>query len=60
MDSPLIIASYEGDSFVTWNLGPVPLACIPKRKTAKEAADVLDMDCLLDAFHRFVIAESSE
>lgn len=58
MDSPLIIASHEGDSFVTWNLGPVPLACIPKGKTAKETADLLDMDCLLDAFCRFVVAES--
>ena len=59
MDSPLIIASYEGDSFVTWNLGPVSLAYVPKGKTAKETADLIDMNCLLDAFHRFVIAESS-
>ena len=58
MDSPLIIASYEGDSFVTWNLGPVSLASIPKGKTAKETADLIDMDCLLDAFRRFVVADS--
>ncbi len=58
VDSPLIIASYEGDSFVTWNLGPVPLGFIPKEKTAKEAAALLDMNCLLDAFRRFVAAES--
>ena len=59
LDSPLIIASFEGDTFLTWNLGPVPLAHTPKGKTAKETADLLDMNCLLDAFRRFVIAESS-
>ena len=57
-DSPLIIASYEGDSFLTWNLGPVPMAYTPKGKTAKETADLLNMDTLLDAFRRFVVAES--
>jgi hypothetical protein len=58
MDSPLIICSYEGDNFLTWNLGSVTLACTPKEKTPKEVADTLNMDTLLVAFHRFVIAES--
>ena len=49
-DSPLMIASYAGDSFMTWNLGPVSLAYVPKGKTAKETADLLDMDCLLEGF----------
>ena len=60
INSPLIVCSYEGDNFLTWNLGPVTMACTPKEKSAKEVAETLNMDTLLVAFHRFVIAESQE
>lgn len=57
-DSPIVVSSYEGDNFVTWSLGDELIALIPKGKSAKETAESLGMDPLLDAFRRFVIAES--
>jgi hypothetical protein len=57
-NSPLIVCSHAGDNFVTWNLGPVLIAGIPKEKSPKDAADTLNMDTLLEAFRRFVVAES--
>ena len=57
-NSPLIVCSHEGDNFLTWNLGPVLIACTPKARSAKEAAATLSMDTLLRAFRRFVVAES--
>src|SRR6516165_5664684 len=30
LDTPLVVHSYEGDNFLTWNLGATPLAHVPK------------------------------
>ena len=58
VDTPLIAHSYEGEAVLEWNIGPTPLAKTGKSVPPKEAADTLNMDRLLDAFQRFVVAES--
>jgi hypothetical protein len=57
-NTPLNACSFDGDTFVRWHLGSIPLAQTPKAMSPAEAAAVLDMDCLLDAHRRWVRAES--
>ena len=55
-DSPLIVTSLVGDASLHWNLGSIPIARTPRSSSPKEAADILEMNALIDAFHRFVLA----
>ena len=56
VDSPLAVVSHDGDTFVCWHLGRVPLAQTPKGLSAKEAAEAINMDVLLAAHRRLVRA----
>ena len=56
LDTPLVVHSYEGDNFLTWNLGATPLAHMPKGWSPRETAEELDRETLLDGFRRFVKA----
>ena len=57
-DMPLIVTAYADDASLEWNFGPTPIGKTPRTATPNEAADALDMNVLLDAFRRFVAAES--
>lgn len=59
MNSPLLVTSVAGAATLEWSLGPVPIAETPLTATPKEAADTLEMNALLIAFRRFVLAEST-
>jgi hypothetical protein len=54
INSPLNACSREGDNFIRWHLGSIPLAQTPKSMTPAEAAAIIDMDCLLAAHRRFI------
>ena len=56
-DSPLVVRSREGDNFLSWHLGAIPLAHVPLGWSPRETAEVLDRETLLDGFRRFVKAE---
>ncbi len=58
IDMPLIVTAYTDEVSLEWNFGVTPIAKTPRSATPKEAADILDMNRLLDAFRRFVAAES--
>jgi hypothetical protein len=58
INSPLLVTSKACDDSLEWNLGPVPIATTPRAASPKEAADLLEMNALLVAFRRFVVAES--
>jgi hypothetical protein len=58
IDSPFLVTSFRGDAWLEWNLGPVPIAKTPRSSSPKEAADILEMNALLDAFRRFVLASA--
>ena len=51
-DSPLVVRSREGDNFLSWHLGATPLAHVPKDRSPRETAEVLDRETLLDGFRR--------
>jgi hypothetical protein len=55
-NTPLNACSFDGDTFVRWHLGSIPLAQTPKAMSPAEAAAVLDMDCLLAGHRRWVRA----
>jgi len=52
--TPLNVCSLEGETYVRWHLGSIPLAQTPKGFSPETAAAVLDRDCLLSAYRRFV------
>lgn len=55
---PLLARSKSGE-FVEWSLGETPLARTPRSATAKEAADLLNMDTLLAGFRHWVASGES-
>jgi hypothetical protein len=57
-DMPLIPHAYADAAEIDWHFGPTLIAATPRSATPKEVADRLDMNVLLDAFRRFVAAES--
>lgn len=59
LDTPLIVQSYRGEDALAWTIGSTPLAETPRGGTAKETADLLEMNALLDAFRRFVLSGSA-
>ncbi len=58
MEMPLIALAYAEESSIAWQFGPTPIATTPRVASPKAAADTLEMDTLLAAFRRFVLAES--
>lgn len=56
---PLMATAYADEAAIEWNFGSTPIGKTPRTATPKEAADILDMNRLLDAFRRFVEAESA-
>jgi hypothetical protein len=48
-DTPLLVRSRDGDTFLSWRLGRIPLAQTPKALTPPEAAAIMDIDTLLAA-----------
>jgi hypothetical protein len=57
-DMPLIVQAYA-DAEIEWHFGPTPIATTPRTASPKAVADALDMNVLLGAFHRFVLAENA-
>ena len=57
-DMPLIVYAYPDATELEWHFGPTPIASTPRTSSPKAAADALDMNVLLDGFHRFVLSES--
>jgi hypothetical protein len=57
IDSPLLVTSFADDASLEWNLGPVLIAKTPRLSSPQEAADILEMNALLDAFRRFVCCD---
>ena len=47
--SPLVVRSREGDNFLSWSLGSVPLAYVPKARPTTETADLLHLERWLTA-----------
>ena len=56
---PLIATAYADEASVEWNFGSTPICKTSLTATPEEAADILGMNRLLDAFRRFVAAESA-
>jgi hypothetical protein len=56
---PLFATAYADEASIEWSFGSTPIGKSPRTATPKEAAEILDMNRLLDAFRRFVEAESA-
>ena len=57
-DMPLIVQAFADATEIEWHFGPTPIAKTPRSATPKVAAEVLNMNVLLEGFRRFVLAES--
>jgi hypothetical protein len=57
-DMPLMVAASADAEPLAWNFGTALIATTPREATPKEAADILEMNTLLAAFRRFVVAEN--